>query len=152
MYMYRFGRKTLSFEVLAFSILLVSPPQLVAYFYKSPQRSTNSVWRTLLNKTVRLGSGFCWTRMIERGLFSRVSIRIEGWYLSRACTYPTASVLKSCSKPACGQQASGVLVGESTNTKSHSLDSTWANENFVLSRHFCSKFSSSMFLKASWAK
>ena len=34
------------------------------------------------------------------------------------------------------QQGIGVLVGESTNTKSHSLDSTWANENFVLSRHF----------------
>ena len=79
------------------SIVCLPPlPQLVANFYKSPQRSTNSVWRTLLNKTVRFGRAFCWTRMIEQRLFSRVSIRIQGRYLSRACASPTAAVFKSC--------------------------------------------------------
>ena len=67
---------------------LSSLPQLVALFYKWPQRRTNSVWRTLLNKTVRLGRGFCWTRMIQQRLLSSVWIRIErlipvkSWYIS----------------------------------------------------------------------
>ena len=56
---------------------LSSLPQLVPLFYKRPQRRTNSVWRTLLNKTVRLGRSICSTRMIEERLLSRVWIRIE---------------------------------------------------------------------------
>ena len=71
---------------------LSSLPQLVGLFYKRPQRRTNSVWRTLLNKTVRLGTGFCSTRMIEQRLLSREWVRIErlisvkSWCLSDCFT------------------------------------------------------------------
>ena len=58
MHMCRFARKSPSFKVMVFYILPVFPPQLVGLFYKRPQRGTNSVWRTLLNKTVRLGRVF----------------------------------------------------------------------------------------------
>ena len=64
-----------SFGLLYFTCL--PSPSLLPCFTSGHKEELILYKRTLLNKTVRLGRGFCWTRMIQQRLLSRVWIRIE---------------------------------------------------------------------------
>ena len=65
-----------SFGLLYFTCL--PSPSLLPCFTSGHKEELILYKRTLLNKTVRLGRGFCWTRMIEQRLLSRAWNRIEG--------------------------------------------------------------------------